>query len=90
MNRKIIGIYNFYGMNLKNNVEKTVSKLQADFTHLNIQVQNSEGEAATYFGVNRFPTFLFIKNDAILLQVTGKYMYDHYFNQVMNLGWNNE
>tara|TARA_B100001778_G_scaffold41514_1_gene29837 strand:+ start:110 stop:379 length:270 start_codon:yes stop_codon:yes gene_type:complete len=83
--RKIVGCYNVEGVSTESHVKDITSWINS--TH-SITIQNlNEADSKASYGVNRFPTFIMIKNGAVLAKKQGKYMKDAYQKWIEDYGW---
>ena len=83
--RELIGIYNPI---TERHVKDIVGRLDTVYS-FSINSADENSSTATRYGIKYFPTFLLMKNGAILSKKVGKYNINMYKEWVTNFSWDN-
>ena len=81
--RELIGIYNPV---TELHVKEVVNKLDKKYNFSSSSVDENSSTAELY-GIRHFPTFLLMKNNAVLSVKRGKYLINKYEEWVTNYSW---
>ena len=81
--RELIGIYN---PTTERHVKDIVGRLDAVYS-FSTKLADESRSTATRHGIKYFPTFLLMKNGAILSKKVGKYNINTYKEWVTNYSW---
>ena len=81
--RELIGVYN---PTTELHVKDIVGRLDTVYS-FSINSADENSSTATRYGIKYFPTFLLIKNGAILSKKVGKYNINIYEEWITNYGW---
>ena len=81
--RELIGIYNPV---TELHVKDIVSRLDIKY-NFSTSSGDENSSIATRYGIIHFPTFLLMKNSAILSKKVGKYAFDTYEEWITNYSW---
>lgn len=82
-NKKVVGIYNLEGCENKIFVDTVLATLQS-CCNIETQVNTCKCDFTKKYGINTFPTFLLLKNNAILSVKAGRYDMSTYVSWINN------
>ena len=83
--RKIIGCYNVDGVSTEGHVKDVIGWMDATYSFTTEAI--NEIDSRSEYGINRFPTFIMLKNGAILSKRQGKFTKDVYQKWLGNYSW---
>jgi len=87
MTNKIYGIWNKEGISNQQWVEEIINKIKIDFNNVTAEAVDSDHAMNNRYGIERYPAFLAIKNDALLDKKIGKFMNNDIDTWLRNYGW---